>query len=93
MPCRDYESEKIITKDTQHERDNLAALLCLACTTLLEGTSTPPELLDWYEKHREADLENMRELLQFAALNTTILSKADFDTLDTVLTDLRNRYS
>ena len=96
MPCRDYEETpreyQAQINELERRTDELTALLCVACSTILSDGDLPEALQPWYDRHRAADLNNMAELISFTSYITKDLSKSDFDALDRFLTELRNRY-
>jgi hypothetical protein len=99
MPCRDYEPNssemsQLNRINRQSEKlDHLTALLCKASQMLIKAqptSSEAQEIYAWYEAHREADVQNMRELLKVASdLNPEFfierVSIEEFDKLDEIL--------
>lgn len=96
MPCRDYEPPSgFVTNESGSKReklelkkrcDKLTALLCTAAARLTElcdeSESLEPVYL-WYAEHRKADVKHLEQL--FKSTDLTKLSKADFDTIDEIL--------
>jgi hypothetical protein len=99
MPCRDYEPNISSTShqaqiNRQAEKlDQLTALLCKASQMLIKAQPTSSEAQDvfaWYEAHRDADIGNIRKMLNglsiqdFDFFNKKV-SIEDFDKLDAIL--------
>jgi translation initiation factor 2B subunit (eIF-2B alpha/beta/delta family) len=98
MPCRDYEPSNTEISDLKQinrqaeKLDHLTALLCKASQMLIKAQPTSSEAQDvfaWYEEHRSADIDNMKNMLAHTSdLGSeffTQVSIEDFDLLDAIL--------
>lgn len=67
--------------------DNLTRMLCYVVTKVVDenvdNLVLNNEIRDWYVAHRQADLDNMLELMENVDLNA--LPKEEFDTVDRIL--------
>jgi hypothetical protein len=56
MPCRDYTPDNCGELHIlQQKIDTLTNLLCEACSLLDDSNAMSPALLQWFDKHVEAD--------------------------------------
>lgn len=73
--------------------DNLTRMLCYVVTRAIEEDVDTDilnnEVRDWYTAHRQADLANMRKLMENVDLDS--LPKEEFDTVDRILSKYQKK--
>lgn len=105
MPCRDYQDDFPRTVEVENpetrkqleaslaRNDELSRLLCYVVTKAVENDLEHyvlnSEVRDWYIQHRQADLDNMQNLLESVDIDS--IPKEDFDKLDALLSKYQTK--